>query len=86
MEAAYQRRGSRGVPSLHRRFRGSAHPVPIFPYRFHDGGQHQPFHEGARGKLGAQPAPLLGGQGVFQQRAEDGRFYVRPVLAGGQDQ
>ena len=86
VKGAHQPRRAAGVAGLQRRFRRGAHAVPIGAQRFHDGGQHQAFHEGARGELRPEPAAFLGVQRLFEQGAEDGRLHLCPVLVGGGDE
>ena len=62
------------------------HTVPLRPQRLHDGGQHQPLHEGARGELHAEPPAFIGVQRVLQQGAEDGWLDLGPILARGDQQ
>ena len=59
---------------------------PLGAQGLDDGGQHQALDVGARGVMGAELVPLDGVQGALQQGAEDGRFDLLPVGAGGVDE
>ena len=66
--------------------RGGLHVGPVGAQRFDDGGQHQALDVGARRVVGAERVALGGVERAFEQGAEDGRFDLLPVGAGGFDQ
>ena len=62
---------------------GADNRTPFAPQRLDERGDDQPLHIGARRVMGAQLAPVVRVQRLFQQRAENGRVHLAPVVAGG---
>ena len=62
---------------------GALDGLPFLAQGLDDSGDHQPLHIGARRVMGAQLAPLVGVERLFEQGSENRGVHLAPVIAGG---
>ena len=86
VERLHHRAGGIDLVFAHQAFHRAANPVPVAAKRFHDGGGNQTLDIGSGGVMRAQLGAFLGVERAFEQRAEDCRFDLSPVLARRLDQ
>ena len=86
MEIVDQRESGFLAAALMGLLRRDQHVAPVLPQRRDHRLDHQPLDIGARGVMRAEPGALLRVERLLQQRAEDRRLDLAPVMAGRDQQ
>ena len=86
VKALDQRQRLLRVAAVARLLRGAEHRPPVLSQRPDHRLDDQPLDIGARRVMGTEPGPLLRVERLFQQRAEDRRLDLLPVVLRGGEQ